>query len=140
MNTRYTGKLLDHFLHPRNVGEIENADGIAQAGDPTCGDALKVWIKVRDDRIEDIKFRITGCPAAIATSSVMTELATGKTLDEAAEITDEVIEDALGGLPEDKRHCSNMGAVALYDAIMNHVFRTVEAERAKRKEVRDAAL
>lgn len=137
---RYTEKLLSHFSHPHNVGEIGNADGVAQVGDPTCGDVLKVWISVCDDRIVDIKFRATGCPAAIATSSVMTELAMGKTLDEAAEITDEVIRDALGGLPEDKVHCSNMGAAALYDAIMNYVFRTVEAARTKHEEVYDADI
>lgn len=139
MDERYTEKVLDHFRNPRNVGELEDADGVAQVGGDSCGDVLKVWINVRDDRIAAIRFRTTGCPAAIATSSMMTELAQGKTLDEAAEITDEVITDALGGLPPDKMHCSNLGATALYDAIMNYVFRTVEAERIK-KEVQHAPV
>ena len=125
----YTEKLLDYFLHPRNVGEIEDADGVGQIGDATCGDMVKVWIKVKDDRIVDIKFRVFGCPAAIATSSAMTELALGKSLDEAAEITDEVVADAVGGLPPDKMHCSNLGAAALYEAIMNYVVTSVEKER-----------
>ena len=125
----YTEKLLDYFLHPRNVGEIKDADGVGQIGDATCGDMVKVWIKVKDDRIVDIKFRVFGCPAAIATSSAMTELALGKSLDEAAEITDEVVADAVGGLPPDKMHCSNLGAAALYEAIMNYVVTSVERER-----------
>ena len=125
----YTEKLLDYFLYPRNVGEIKDADGVGQIGDATCGDMVKVWIKVKDDRIVDIKFRVFGCPAAIATSSAMTELALGKSLDEAAEITDEVVADAVGGLPPDKMHCSNLGAAALYEAIMNYVVTSVERQR-----------
>lgn len=124
----YSEKLLDHFSHPRNVGEIEDADGIGQIGDPTCGDMVKVWIKVRDDRIVDAKFRVFGCPAAIATCSVMTELAMGNSLDEAAEITDEVIADAVGGLTPDKMHCSNLSAAALYEAIMDYVIKSIERE------------
>ena len=139
MDERYTEKVLDHFRHPRNAGEIEHADGVAQVGGDSCGDVLKVWINVQDNRISAIRFRTTGCPAVIATSSMMTELAQGKTLDEAAEITYEVIADALGGLPADKMHCANMGATALYDAIMNYVLRTVEAERMK-KEVQNAPV
>ena len=126
---RYDGKLLDHFSHPRNVGQIENADGVGQIGDSTCGDMVKVWIKVADDRIADVKFRVFGCPAAIATSSAMTELALGKSLDEAAEITDEVVAHAVGGLSPDKMHCSNLSAAALYEAIMNYVVTSVERER-----------
>lgn len=125
----YNEKLLEHFSHPRNVGEIQDADGIAQMGDPTCGDMVKVWIKVREDRIVDIKFRVFGCPAAIATCSVMTELAMGKSLDEAAEITDEVVAAAVGGLPPDKVHCSNLSASALYEAIMDYVFKSIEVQR-----------
>jgi len=127
----YNEKFLNHFLHPRNVGEIEDADGIGQIGDSTCGDVVKVWIKVKEDRIADVKFRVFGCPAAIATSSAMTELAMGKSLDEATEITDEVVSDAVGGLSPDKLHCSNLGAAALYEAIMNYVVRSVERERAR---------
>ena len=129
---RYDDKLLDHFSHPRNVGEIEDADGVGQIGDSTCGDMVKVWIKVADDRITDVKFRAFGCPAAIATSSAMTELAMGKSLDEAAEITDEVVAHAVGGLSPDKGHCSNLSAVALYEAIMNYVVTSVERGRRKR--------
>lgn len=125
----YNEKLLYHFAHPRNVGEIEDADGVGQIGDPTCGDAVKVWIKVKDDRIVDIKFRVFGCPAAIATSSVMTELAMGTSLDEAAEITDEVVAEAVGGLPSGKMHCSNLSAAALYEAIMDYVLKSIERER-----------
>ena len=139
MDERYTEKVLDHFRRPRNVGELEDADGVALVGGDSCGDVLKVWINVQDDRIAAIRFQTTGCPAVIATSSMMTELAQGKTLDEAAEITDEVIAGALGGLPPDQMHCANMGATVLYDAIMNHVFRTVEAERMK-KEVQNAPV
>ena len=127
----YNEKLLDHFLHPRNVGEIEDADGVGQIGDSTCGDVVKVWIKVKEDRIADVKFRVFGCPAAIATCSAMTELAMGKSLDEAAEITDEVVADAVGGLPPDKMHCSNLSAAALYEAIMNYVVGSVERERSR---------
>ena len=125
----YNEKLLEHFSHPHNVGEIQDADGTGQMGDPTCGDMIKVWIKVREDRIADIKFRVFGCPAAIATCSVMTELAMGKSLDEAAEITDEVVAAAVGGLPPDKVHCSNLSASALYEAIMDYVFKSIEMQR-----------
>ena len=125
----YSEKLLDHFFHPKNVGEIEDADGIGQIGDPSCGDVVKVWIKVRNDRIVDIKFQVFGCPAAIATCSVMTELAMGTSLDEAAEITDEVVAEAVGELPPDKMHCSNLSATALYEAILDYVVKSVEKER-----------
>ena len=120
---RYTDKVRDHFLHPRNVGEIPDADGVGSVGDPGCGDAMTVWIKVADQHISDVKFKCKGCPAAIATGSVMTELALGKHMDDAYQITDEVIADALGGLPDGKAHCSNLGATALYRAIMNWVVR-----------------
>jgi len=118
----YGEKIIQHFLNPQNVGEIPDADGVGVVGDPSCGDYLKVWIKVEDNRITKIKFKCQGCPAAIATSSVMTEMALGKDLNEAAEISAEMIEEALGGLPEGKRHCSNLGADALYEAIISHVF------------------
>lgn len=121
-------KLLDHFLHPRNVGEIEDADGVGQIGDSTCGDVVKVWIRVKEDRIADVKFRVFGCPAAIATCSAMTELAMGKSLDEAAEITDEAVADAVGGLSPDKMHCSNLSTAALYEAIMSYMVGSVERE------------
>ena len=126
---QYSKTLLDHFLNPRNVGEIPDADGVAGIGDPSCGDFLKVWIKVRDFHIVDIRFKCKGCPAAIATASVMTELAKGRHVDEAAEITDEMIAEAVGGLPPEKAHCSNLGATALYEAIMSYVVGSVESDR-----------
>jgi len=121
----YSEKLIDHFENPRNVGELPDADGIGQVGDRGCGDSIKVWIKVRDEHIVDIKFKCRGCPAAIATASAMTELAKGIHVDEAAEITDEMISDAVGGLSEQKEHCSSLGATALYEAVMDYVFRSV---------------
>lgn len=118
----YGEKIIQHFLNPLNVGEIPDADGVGAIGDTACGDYLKVWIKVKENRIVDIKFKCRGCPAAIATSSMMTELALGKDLDDAGEISGEMIEEALGGLPEGKRHCSNLGADALYEAILSYIF------------------
>ena len=122
----YSAQLLDHFLHPRNVGEIAGADGHARLGDPACGDVLEVWIRVDGaQRLSDVKFKCRGCPTAIACSSMMTELAIGLDLDEAASLTDERVEAALGGLPEAKRHCSNLAAEALGHAVENHVLRTL---------------
>jgi nitrogen fixation protein NifU and related proteins len=121
----YNKKVLDHFLNPRNAGVMENADGIGFMGDPDCGDFIKVYIKVENECITDISFQIKGCPAAIACGSAMTELACGKNLDEAAEITDTDILDYLGELPEEKAHCSNLGAGALQEAILNYVFKAV---------------
>ena len=135
----YNEKILDHFTNPRNVGEIACADGFSSVGDPSCGDSAKVWIKVSNECIAEIKFKVFGCPAAIAVCSVMTELAMGKTIDEAYEITDETISDSLGGLPAEKEHCSNLGAVALHKAIMDYVFRSVrDAGRARGGDTRDA--
>jgi len=120
---RYTDVLIDHFLHPRNVGEIPDADGVGSVGDPNCGDILKVWIRVRDEHVVDVRFKCRGCPAAIATGSAMTELAKGRHLDDAAEIGPEMIADALGGLPDGKTHCSNLGAAALQNAILDYIWR-----------------
>jgi nitrogen fixation NifU-like protein len=117
----YNEKVLVHFFYPRNVGEIPDADGSAFVGDPACGDSLKVTIKVEKNVIKDVKFLVFGCGAAIATSSMMTELAKGKTIEKALEITDEDITDALGGLPEDKLHCSVLGAVGLKKAILDYL-------------------
>jgi len=125
---RYSDKLMDHFLDPRNAGEIPDADGIGTVGDPECGDFMKVWIKVDGNLIVDVKFKCKGCPAAIAVGSMVTELAVGKDLDEAMELTDDDIADALGGLPEPKQHCSNLGAAALHEAIDDHVLRFVRGE------------
>ena len=129
---RYNEIILEHFRRPRNVGEIPDADGVGRVGDPACGDFLQVWIKVGEDqRLTDVKFRCKGCPAAIACGSIMTELAVGKTLDEASEITDEAVDEALGGLPEEKRHCSNLAADALYGAILDHIVRSCERARPR---------
>lgn len=120
----YTDKVLDHFMNPRNIGEIPNADGIGTIGSEECGDMIRVWIKVSEnEHLSDIKYKVFGCPAAIACCSMMTEMATGKHLDEAGELTDEQVADALGGLPAYKYHCSNLAASALHEAIMNYVLR-----------------
>lgn len=125
----YTDKVIEHFLNPRNVGRIADPDGVGTLGDPSCGDYLRIYIKVNDNRIVDIKFEIFGCPAAIATSSVLTELAKGKTLEEALEITDLEIVRALGGLPDPKIHCSNLGAAALHRAILDYSVRSQKSNR-----------
>jgi len=116
----YSEKVLDHFRNPRNVGEIEDADGVGSVGNPVCGDMMSIYIKVKDDKIEDIKFRTFGCGAAIATTSMTTELAKGKTLDEAMTITRKDVADELGGLPPVKMHCSNLAADALHEAIKDY--------------------
>ena len=116
----YSEKVLDHFKNPRNVGEIKDADGVGTVGNPVCGDMMTMYIKVKDDRIADIKFKTYGCGAAIATSSMTTELAKGKTVDEALEITRQSVADALEGLPPVKMHCSNLAADALHEAIKDY--------------------
>ena len=116
----YSDMVIDHFLNPRNAGYIPDADGEGTMGDPSCGDYLRIYISVKKNCISDIKFEIIGCAAAIATSSILTELAKGKTIDEASEITDMDVVKALGGLPDPKVHCSNLGAGALHDAILDY--------------------
>jgi len=117
----YSQKVMDHFMNPRNVGEIENADGIGEEGNPTCGDAMKIFIKVDDKGvITDVKFKTFGCGAAIAVSSMVTEMAIGKTIDEALKITKESVAKELDGLPPQKMHCSNLGADALHKAIEDY--------------------
>jgi len=116
----YSEKVLDHFRNPRNVGEIEDADGVGTVGNPVCGDMMSIYIKVEDEKISDIKFKTFGCGAAIATTSMTTELAKGKTLDEAMEITRQDVADELGGLPPVKMHCSNLAADALHEAIKDY--------------------
>ena len=116
----YSEKVLDHFKNPRNVGELEKADGEGTVGNPVCGDMMTMYIKVKDEKIEDIKFKTFGCGAAIATSSMTTELAKGKTLEEALDISRQDVADALDGLPPVKMHCSNLAADALHDAIKNY--------------------
>ena len=117
----YSEKVLDHFKNPRNVGELEKADGEGTVGNPVCGDMMTMYIKVKDDKIEDVKFKTFGCGAAIATSSMTTELARGKTLEEAMNISRQDVADALDGLPPVKMHCSNLAADALHDAIKNYM-------------------
>ena len=116
-NESFSDKVIDHFMSPRNCGSIADANGEGSFGDPGCGDYLTIQIKVRDNQIEDIKFLVFGCTAAVASSSMTTVLAKGKTLDEALQITDKDIADALDGLPEQKMHCSILGASALKNAI-----------------------
>jgi nitrogen fixation NifU-like protein len=113
----YTEKVMDHFSNPRNIGEIENADGVGEVGNPVCGDMMSFYINVKDDKIADIKFKTFGCVAAIAVSSMVTEMALGKTLDEAKKITKKSVAESLDGLPKEKMHCSNLGADALAKAI-----------------------
>jgi len=115
----YNDLVLDHFTRPRNVGALPPAetDGFGLVGDPTCGDQLKLWISVRDGRITRIGFQSFGCPGAIATSSMLTELARGKTVEEARRITDDDVIEALGGIPERKRHCSLLGVRGLHAAL-----------------------
>ena len=121
----YSNKVMDNFTNPQNVGEIEDADGIGKVGNPSCGDLMWMYIKVdKDDRISDIKFKTFGCGAAIATSSMTTELAKGKTLDEAMKITRKDVADALDGLPPLKMHCSNLAADALHSAIEDYRSKT----------------
>ena len=116
----YTDKVMEHFRNPRNMGEIPDADGIGTVGNPVCGDLMTVYIKVKDNHIEDIKFKTFGCGAAIATSSMITELAKGKTIEEAMKITRGDVADSLGGLPPIKMHCSNLAADALHAAIKDY--------------------
>ena len=113
----YTDKVMDHFSNPRNIGEIENADGVGEVGNPVCGDMMSFYINVEDNKIADIKFKTFGCVAAIAVSSMVTEMALGKTLDEAKKITKKSVAESLDGLPKEKMHCSNLGADALGKAI-----------------------
>ncbi len=113
----YSEKVMDHFGNPRNVGEIENPDGVGQVGNPVCGDVMKLTIKVEGDKISDVKFKTFGCGAAVATSSMVTELVKGKTIDEALAISNQAVADALDGLPPQKMHCSNLAADALHLAI-----------------------
>ncbi len=119
----YSEKVMEHFRNPRNVGVIENADGVGEVGNPVCGDMMKITIQVDKvtNRISDIKFQTLGCGAAIATSSMVTELAKGKTLDEAMKITRTTVADQLGGLPPAKLHCSNLAADGLHKAIEDYL-------------------
>jgi len=116
----YSKKVLDHFMNPRNVGVLEKPDGYGKVGNPVCGDLMEMFIKVKEEKIDEITFRTFGCTAAIATSSMTTEMAKGKTLDEALKITRKDVADTLGGLPPQKMHCSNLAADALHLAIEDY--------------------
>jgi len=117
----YSEKVMDHFQNPRNMGEMKNPDGVGRVGNPVCGDLMEMYIKVNGDRIEDVKFRTFGCGAAIATSSMITVMAKGKTLEEALKITKQDVASELGGLPPIKMHCSNLAADALHAAIKDYL-------------------
>ena len=117
----YSDTVMDHFMHPRNVGEIDDADGIGEVGNPVCGDMMTFYIKVKDNRLADVKYKTFGCGAAIAVSSMVSELAMGKTLDEAMQINANTVAKELQGLPKQKMHCSNLGDEALHKAIQNYL-------------------
>ena len=129
----YSEKVMDHFQNPRNVGEIENADGIGTEGNPTCGDLMTIYIKVENNIITDIKFKTFGCGAAIATSSMITEMAVGKTIEEALKISRNDVADELEGLPPVKMHCSNLAADALRAAIADYKMKQAEKEQSGKK-------
>ena len=116
----YSEIVMDHFKNPRNVGEMKDADGVGEVGNPICGDMMTIYIKVKDDYIDDISFLTFGCGAAIAVSSMITEMARGKTIVEAQQITNKSVAEALAGLPKNKLHCSNLGADALHMAITDY--------------------
>ena len=116
----YSEKVMDHFMNPRNVGEIKDADGIGEEGNPICGDMMTFYIKVKNNRLEDVKFQTFGCGAAVAVSSIVSEMAKGKTLEEALTITPSLVAQELEGLPKNKYHCSNLGAQALRKAIRDY--------------------
>ncbi len=127
---------MEHFQNPRNVGKIEDADGIGQVGNPVCGDMMTFYIKVKDNRLADVKFQTFGCGAAIAVSSMVSEMAKGKTLEEALQITNDKVAEELGGLPKNKLHCSNLGADALHAAIMD--YKKKQEAREKKEEIKEA--
>lgn len=121
----YTDLVMDHFTNPRNVGEIEDADGVGQIGNPVCGDVMRISIAVDDtDHIADVKFKTFGCGAAVATSSMVTEMVMGKSITQAADISNKAVAEALGGLPPNKMHCSNLAADALHLAIRDYLVRS----------------
>jgi len=128
----YSDKVMEHFRNPRNMGEIPDADGVGTVGNPVCGDLMTMYIKVKDNNIADIKFKTFGCGAAIATSSITTELAKGKTLKEAMKIARKDVADALEGLPPVKMHCSNLAADALHAAIEDY-YKKHKAEKEMKK-------
>ncbi len=129
----YSEKVMDHFLHPRNVGEIPDASGIGNVGNPVCGDILRLYIKVKDGVITEAKFKTFGCGAAISTSSMVTELVTNKTIEEALQISNKAVAEALGGLPKIKMHCSVLAEEALKSAIEDYHKREAKNEQESTK-------
>jgi len=127
----YGEKVMDHFRNPRNVGEMDNPDGIGHVGNPVCGDIMELYIKVKDGVIEDAKFKTFGCGAAIATSSMVTEMVKGKTIEEALKISNKAVAEALGGLPPVKMHCSVLAEEALTSAIDDYMNKIKQGERKK---------
>jgi nitrogen fixation protein NifU and related proteins len=130
----YSKKVMEHFSNPRNVGKIENADGIGEIGNPVCGDIMTFYIKVKNNVIEDVKFQTFGCGAAIAVSSMISEMAKGKTLDQAMKLTNKDVANELDGLPANKMHCSNLGADALHRAIEDYTYKQKGEKPPVRKE------
>ena len=133
----YSELVMQHFSNPSNVGVIEDADGVGTVGNPMCGDVMEMFIKVKDNRIEDVKFRTFGCGAAIATSSIATEMIKGKPLDEAVKLSNKAVADALGGLPAQKMHCSNLAADAVRAAIEDYRSRQ-EGEKDEQEETTES--
>jgi len=116
----YSEKVMEHFANPRNVGEMKDADGVGEVGNPVCGDMMTFYVKIEDNKVSDVKFKTFGCGAAIAVSSMVSEMAVGKTVEEVMNITNDDVAKELGGLPPNKMHCSNMGADALHKAIEDY--------------------
>jgi nitrogen fixation NifU-like protein len=133
----YSELVMQHFSNPSNVGVIEDADGVGKVGNPMCGDVMEMFIKVKDNRVEDVKFRTFGCGAAIATSSIATEMIKGKPLDEAVKLSNKAVADALGGLPAQKMHCSNLAADAVRAAIEDYRSRQ-EGEKGEQEETAES--
>src|SRR3990167_1130376 len=131
---QYSAKVMDHFANPRNVGEFTDADGVGEVGNPACGDIMKMSIKVKDNVIVDVKFKTFGCGAAIATSSISTEMIKGKTIDEALKLTNKAVAEALGGLPPAKMHCSVLAEEAIEASIDDYLKKTTGKGIEKKKQ------
>ena len=131
VSSLYSEKVMDHFRNPRNVGEMENPDGIGRVGNPICGDVMELYVKIRDGIIVDAKFKTFGCGAAIATSSMVTEMVKGKGIEEALKISNKAVAEALDGLPAAKMHCSSLGEEALKSAIADYKARIKDEKKAK---------
>jgi len=139
-NMEYSEKVMDHFMNPRNVGEMEDASGIGEVGNPKCGDVMRFYLKIKDGVIEDAKFKTFGCGAAIATSSMATEMVKGKTIEDAIKITNKVVADALGGLPPIKMHCSVLAEEALESALTDYFKKQGEPEDKVKKLKAEAGI